>query len=136
MKLIHEKKNADYASNDNPFENFERSGNLAEWFNDPIDKSFVILIGTKLARLATLLNKDEVPNNESIDDSFLDLATYVVLWKSYRQRNKTNPIITPSNIFSNSDRNQSICNHLFVKSYTWSITNKQYICDRCGITII
>lgn len=86
MKDIHELKNADYSGNNNPFENFERSALIAEWFKNPIDKSFLVLIGTKLARLATLLNKkaDGIePNNESIDDSFLDLATYVVLWKSY-----------------------------------------------------
>ena len=86
MSIIHKKKNEDYASSSNPFENFERSALITEWFNDPVDKSFVNLIGTKLARLSTLLNKSSVPNNESIDDSFLDLATYVVLWKSYRIR--------------------------------------------------
>lgn len=89
MKDIHEKKNQDYAQTGAPFENFERSGQLASWFNDPIDKGFTVLIGTKLARLATLLNSDKTPNNESIDDSFLDLTTYCALWASYRIKRNT-----------------------------------------------
>lgn len=88
MKEIHEKKNADY-SNIRFFENFERSAELASWFNNSIDKSFVTLIGTKLARLATLLNKEGAPNNESIDDSFLDLTVYCGLWASYRKEHPT-----------------------------------------------
>lgn len=85
MKDIYEKKNKDYAGNNNPYENFQRSGELASWFNNDIDKAFVNLIGTKLARLATLLNSGSAPNNESIEDSFLDLTTYCALWASYNK---------------------------------------------------
>lgn len=98
IRYIHEKKNDDYASSKSPYENFERSAILAEWFNNPKDKSFTVLIGTKLARLSTLLNKQYAanlagvnqvnPNNESIEDSFLDLATYCILWASYHQSTK------------------------------------------------
>lgn len=80
---IHQRKNEDYAAQ--PFENFIRSAALASWFKFDSDKSFVVLIGTKLARLATLLNKGVIPNNESVDDSFLDLATYCILWAAYYQ---------------------------------------------------
>jgi hypothetical protein len=88
-KAIHLKKNADYASAANPFSNFERSALLMQWFKDPIDKSFVNLIGTKLARIAEL-SDGRSPNNESLDDSFLDLLTYVGLWGAYvkKQRNQ------------------------------------------------
>lgn len=82
MEEIHERKANDYSSS-GPYENFERSASIAEWFKDPVDKSFVTLIGTKLARLATLLDKEGEPNNESIDDSYLDLTTYCGLWASY-----------------------------------------------------
>lgn len=82
IKTIHEKKNRDYSSRDG-FDNFERSAIVASWFNDPIDKSFAILIGTKLARLANLLNKQETPNNESIQDSFDDATNYCALWGAY-----------------------------------------------------
>lgn len=82
---IHDKKNEDYAAH-GPYENFERSALLMSWFNDNQDKAFVSLIGTKMARLATLLNDTKrAPNNESIDDSFLDLATYCILWATFHQ---------------------------------------------------
>lgn len=83
MKEIHEKKNNDYAAT--PFENFERSAEISSWFKYDNDKAFVILIATKLARLATLLNKDIIPNNEPIEDSFLDLTTYCALWAAFYQ---------------------------------------------------
>lgn len=88
IKIIHERKNADYSASNKAFENFQRSAILSSWFNDDRDKAFVVLIGTKLARLATLLNKaghGATPNNESIDDTFLDLATYCILWASHRK---------------------------------------------------
>jgi len=79
---IHEKKSADYAKDDNPFSNFERAALLASWFDDPVDKVFVTMLGIKLARLAELLN-GKSPKNESIEDSFLDYDTYAVLWYAY-----------------------------------------------------
>ena len=65
------------------FENFDRVATIASWFNDPIDLPFAVLIGTKLARLATLLN-GKSPKNESILDSFLDLTNYSALWGGRR----------------------------------------------------
>lgn len=96
MKAIYEKKNKDYASISNPYENFERSAILSSWFSDSVDKSFVNLIGTKLARLATLLNKTKDPENESIEDSFLDLCTYCALWSSYYSSKQLNQKPRPS----------------------------------------
>lgn len=84
---IHNSKNDDYASSD-PYENFIRSAQVAEWFNDDRDKPYAVLIATKLARLATLLSKDGPPNNESIEDTFDDLALYSILWATYRKRLK------------------------------------------------
>jgi len=86
MKKIHIKKNTDYASESNPFSNFERSGTIASWFTNSVDRSFAILIGTKLARLAELLEPGRIANNESVEDSFLDMATYCILWASYKKR--------------------------------------------------
>lgn len=86
-KAIHLKKNKDYANENNPFSNFERSAELVSWFANKQDKSFVALIGTKLARIAELRD-GRIPNNESLDDSFLDLLTYVGLWAAYVKRNK------------------------------------------------
>lgn len=91
-KEIHIRKSNDYAQEGNPFSNFERSGHIASWFNDPVDKAFVILIGVKLARLAELRNGKE-PKNESIFDTFLDLGTYCFLWGSYVVRSSKNKIL-------------------------------------------
>lgn len=90
IKTIHSKKNADYSSG-SPFENFERAAELISWFDSQYDKAFVNHIATKLARLSTLLNKqfmdlNSKPNNESIDDSFLDLCTYCILWAASKKR--------------------------------------------------
>lgn len=99
---IHKKKSEDYANvNVNEFENFERAAMIVSWFNSDIDKVFATMIGIKLARLATLLNKDGDPNNESIDDSFLDNTVYSGLWTSYHRRypKKGNPSLSELQLF-------------------------------------
>lgn len=92
---IHLKKSEDYTTNteENPHENFERAALIASWFPQRYS-AFAVLIGTKIARLASLLTKEErsgyTPNNESTDDSFLDCFIYVGLfysyWKTLRMR--------------------------------------------------
>lgn len=84
-KQIIESKGHDYTKDPkaNQFENFERSALISSWFNDDVDKAFAVLVGTKLARLATLLN-GKSPKNESIEDSFLDLMNYAALWGGNR----------------------------------------------------
>lgn len=87
---IHSKKNEDYSSAGKSFENFDRTELLISWFNHNKDKVYINHIATKLARLATLLNKTGEPNNESIDDTMLDLCTYCILWyANYQFRNMT-----------------------------------------------
>ena len=87
MKKTHESKTEDYASA-GFYENFERQAIINSWFITSIDKVFSTMIAVKLARLATLLNKTTLPNNESIDDSFLDLTVYCGLWASYHKSQK------------------------------------------------
>jgi hypothetical protein len=86
MRSIHDRKVADYASTQNPYSNFEMSAEVA---GVPVETVFRVLIGVKLARLAELLNNAKTPNNESIDDSIIDLANYAALWASYRARQTT-----------------------------------------------
>jgi len=86
IAAISKKKNEDYSAKTNEFENFERSEQLISWFNNERDKTFVWPIATKLSRLATLLNSNKPPNNESIEDSFLDLTTYCALWFAFYKR--------------------------------------------------
>lgn len=89
MRALHLKKNADYAADDNPFQNFEFTEYVLKHFKTDRDKSFVWPIACKLARLANLLDSEKEPNNESIDDSFIDIAVYVLLWKAdVRRRQK------------------------------------------------
>jgi hypothetical protein len=83
MAEMHDRKNNDYASAGNPYANFEFAGQLAAGFTAPVDIAFATLIGVKLARLIELKGKGKTPRNESIQDSFLDLAVYAALWASY-----------------------------------------------------
>lgn len=79
-------KRQDYTTNaavDN-HENFKRSAEISSWFTDEQDKPYAILIGTKLARLGALLSSKREPNNESIEDSFVDLVNYCALWMERR----------------------------------------------------
>lgn len=102
IKLL-TKKEHDYTKDGskNRYENFEKSAVLISWFDDPIDKAFASLIGTKLARLSALLNKDEEPNNESLQDTFIDLSNYSALWganREYRRRKKEQKAIDDKNM--------------------------------------
>lgn len=82
MREIHLKKNEDYAIIGNPFANFDFTEDVLTIFSNNRDKTFVWPIACKLARLANLLDSDKPPNNESIEDSFIDIAVYVLLWKA------------------------------------------------------
>lgn len=81
-KLLLKSKSEDYTVSDR-YENFTRQKELISWFKSDQDKAFVALIAVKLARLGSLLEHHE-PNNESIEDTFIDLINYCVLWGSYR----------------------------------------------------
>lgn len=89
MKELHLKKNEDYAASDNPFSNFDFTEFVLSQFKNDRDKTFVWPIATKLARLSTLLNSTREPNNESIEDSFDDIAVYIILWKCDFLKNRT-----------------------------------------------
>lgn len=83
-------KRQDYTSNseaDN-HENFKRSAEISSWFTDEQDKPYAVLIGTKLARLGALLSSERESNNESIDDTFMDLVNYCALWAERRTEKK------------------------------------------------
>lgn len=88
IRSIHDLKKQDYSDPNDRFSNFTYSDYLARPFPDS-HKSFAVLVGTKLARIAVLLTSSASPNNESLDDSFKDLATYCVIWwHYYRNSNK------------------------------------------------
>lgn len=69
------KKGNDYA-NDDRLSNFKLAGAVSGL---SAEQNCLSLIATKVARLGVLFNSDENPNNESIEDSILDLANYSAL---------------------------------------------------------
>lgn len=81
MLELHRAKNQDYATDSDPMSNFTVSTYINSLFDKNRDKSFAVLIGTKLGRLATLLNSGKEPNNESVTDTMDDIAIYMILWK-------------------------------------------------------
>lgn len=76
-------KRHDYTSSTDNHENFKRSAEISSWFKSDQDKAYAILVGTKLARLGSLLGNKE-PNNETVDDTFIDLVNYCALWMERR----------------------------------------------------
>jgi len=79
---LHRKKNDDYATGFNPFSNFDLAIPILNSFSSNRDKVFVWPIAIKIARLGVLLSSSRPPNNESVEDSLLDIATYVLIWKA------------------------------------------------------
>ncbi len=51
-----------------------------------------MLIGIKLARLGALLSSGRTPENESIDDTFLDNTTYGALFYDKWKRDQANKV--------------------------------------------
>lgn len=84
IKELHDRKNSDYASDTNPYSNFEFSAKIVEQFTSPVDQVFAGIIGIKIARLGQLLGVGKSPKNESIRDTMRDLTTYCGIWCSYR----------------------------------------------------
>lgn len=82
MKEIYNKKSHDYAKDNDPFSNFKFAAEIVKHYSNPIDQVFASIIAIKLARLSELLNGKEA-KNESVNDSFIDLANYSALWGAY-----------------------------------------------------
>lgn len=88
MKEILFKKGNDYANTDR-LSNFKLAGSICGL---KAEQNCLSLIATKVARLGVLLNSDKTPNNESIQDSVLDLANYSILLSMIltdKKQNKT-----------------------------------------------
>lgn len=75
MRNIMFKKGNDYANEDR-LSNFKLAGAIAGL---NAELNCLSLIATKVARLGVLLNTKGEPNNESVEDSLIDLANYAVL---------------------------------------------------------
>lgn len=84
MEDTHDAKSYDYAKIENRYSNFEFAAAIADEFPDGPDHVFATMLGIKLARLAELLSEGKTPKHESIEDTFLDLSNYAVLWWTWR----------------------------------------------------
>ena len=80
---IMDKKAADYA-NDDRLSNFKRVGSMC---GTSPEVAIMHLIATKVARLTELFS-GKTPNNESVEDSILDLANYTILLQMAREESK------------------------------------------------
>lgn len=69
------RKGNDYSTTDR-LSNFKMAGAISGL---KPEVQCLSLISTKVARLGVLLNSDKEPNNESVQDSVLDLANYSIL---------------------------------------------------------
>lgn len=87
------KKGNDYANEDR-LSNFKLAGSIVGL---SASQNCLSLIATKVARLGVLIKGSE-PNNESIDDSILDLICYSCLLSMIESEKKT-PQFTQEEIF-------------------------------------
>jgi hypothetical protein len=79
QKRILRKKSNDYAGED-LLSNFRLAGMIVNQTSKHPDAiNCLNLIGTKVARLGQLLNTDKTAENESIQDSVVDLANYAAI---------------------------------------------------------
>jgi len=88
IRELHDRKSADYAdtAEGNFYSNFQYAALVSEGFSNPVDRVFATLIGVKLARLQELTKPGrDKPNNESVMDSRMDLATYAAIWLAYHE---------------------------------------------------
>ena len=79
--LVEGKAN-DYAERDDVFSNFKFAAAAA---GITVEQVFLVMIGTKVARLTQLLANTKTPNFESIEDTMLDLINYSGLLSAWRR---------------------------------------------------
>lgn len=92
MASTHDKKSHDYASNSNPFGNYEFAGQVACMFaHSPQDAGFAGRLAEKMYRIANLESGNKTPENEAVADTERDIAVIAVLWMASR-RERRNPV--------------------------------------------
>jgi len=74
IRTLHEAKGADYGSDEDPFANLRAS----EQFGLPAWVGVAIRMQDKMTRIQSFVRKGFL-ENESVEDSFLDLANYAML---------------------------------------------------------
>lgn len=74
------KKAHDYADDADCFSNFKH---IASMCDIPVEKTFLVFMTVKLARIVQLLKKGKTEVGESIEDSLKDMANYSSLFAVY-----------------------------------------------------
>lgn len=74
IQAMHDKKQADYGSDSDPFANIRAS----ELFGMPAWLGAILRANDKISRIQAFSRKGELVN-ESVEDSLLDLAVYAVI---------------------------------------------------------
>ena len=77
-------KGDDYANEDR-LSNFKLAGKICGLTPE---QNCLSLIATKVARLGVLISGESKPNNESVDDSIIDLVSYGTLLYMLRSEDK------------------------------------------------
>lgn len=86
MSDIHNRKSHDYASNDNPYGNYEFAGQVASMFAySPSDAGFLGRVAEKLYRIKNLEDSGKTPKNEDIEETEKDIAVIICLWIANRR---------------------------------------------------
>jgi hypothetical protein len=73
------KKNADYANENDPFQNFK----VCESLGIPVETALVVRMCDKLMRINNLVSRDAQVKDESILDTCSDLANYAMILRMY-----------------------------------------------------
>jgi hypothetical protein len=82
MTTITAKKNSDYTgATDDPFANFSRVASLG--ITD-VERGFLVRMTDKLSRITSFVQKGTLQvNDESVEDTLIDLANYSALLAAY-----------------------------------------------------
>ena len=84
-------KNADYAIESNPFQNFD----FAKLIGLKPEEAILVRVSDKLARVSNLLRKEDVAVvEESIADTCLDMINYLAIMMAYMENEKTKTSIS------------------------------------------
>ncbi len=81
-------KNKDYATQDDPFKNF----NNFEKVGVPVERGILVRMMDKITRISNLLDKEVTVKDETMTDSILDLINYANILKVYIDNKKSSKI--------------------------------------------
>lgn len=96
MADTHDKKNHDYASQDNPSGNYHYAGEMAVLFSHSSqDAGFAGRLAEKIYRIANLEGAGKTAKNESLEDTERDIAVIAVMWMADRRERRASRFAEP-----------------------------------------